>query len=534
MNTIKSLSPRKFISKILTRIQLALLIIGCPDQIAAQQQSTGMVILTSKPLQTIENFGASGCWFSEGIGRYWSQHKKDSIARLLFSKEFDKDGTPSGIGLSAWRFNIGGGTAEQGEKSGIKTAVKRVECFMDEHGQYDWTKQSGYQWFLQKAHDYGVENLIAFSNTPPVQFTKNGLGFKTEKDYTCNLREDKYGAYANFLTEVIKHFDSKGIHFKFVSPVNEPQWDWSNKFGQMNQEGTPWHNRDIFNIISSLDSSLQNRKLTTSILLPEAATLKHLYDEEKNHAGKQIQFFFSDTSSFNVSRLQRIHPVVAGHSYFTDAGDSNRVSIRQHLKDSAVAYRVPFWQSEYSMLGDGYRERKTGKIPAMDCALFLAKMIHTDLTVANAAAWQLWNVYEPGDPDFNTRYYLIALKTNDSNTNGTFKVTKNLWAMGHYSRFIRPGMKRVAIDRNDGLTDVQTSQGLMSSAFCDDKGKTVIVLINYSGQIHKINCSIKGRKKIRASKMYTTTADTNMKPAIVRDLKNVTLQPRSINTIIIN
>src|SRR4051812_39280400 len=95
----------------------------------------------SKTAQTIENIGASGAWFSEGIGKYWADSVKNKMAELLFSKAFDKNESPLGIGLSAWRFNIGGGTAEQGDSSGISNQVKRVECFLSPDGRYDWSKQ---------------------------------------------------------------------------------------------------------------------------------------------------------------------------------------------------------------------------------------------------------------------------------------------------------------------------------------------------------------------------------------------------------
>ena len=62
--------------------------------------------------QVIENFGAAGCWFSEGIGKYWPEQKKEQIAEWLFSKSFDKNGSPKGIGLSLWRYNIGAGSAK--------------------------------------------------------------------------------------------------------------------------------------------------------------------------------------------------------------------------------------------------------------------------------------------------------------------------------------------------------------------------------------------------------------------------------------
>jgi O-glycosyl hydrolase len=169
--------------------------------------------------QTIENIGASGCWYSEPIGRYWPATKKKQMAKWLFSRGFDSAGDPAGIGLSAWRFNIGGGTAEQGDSSGIDKVWRRAECFLSPDGSYDWSKQAGYLWFVHQAYAYGVEKLIAFCNTPPVSMTKNGFGYKTEKDYRSNLREDRYGAYAGFLATVLDHFDSIGLPFSYISPA---------------------------------------------------------------------------------------------------------------------------------------------------------------------------------------------------------------------------------------------------------------------------------------------------------------------------
>ena len=499
----------------------------------AFSQAITFTIDAKKTAQTIVNFGASGAWFSEGIGKYWAADKKERMAELLFSKAFDKTGNPKGIGLSAWRFNIGGGTAEQGDSSGISNPVKRVECFLLPNRSYNWNKQKGYLWFVKKAASYGVENLIAFSNTPPVQFTKNGLGFKLEKNYETNLREDKYDDYADFLATVIAHFDKEGLHFNYISPVNEPQWDWSDKFGEMNQEGSPWHNKDIYKIAASLDSSLTSKNLSTKILIPEAGILTSLY-EDNNHASRQIQNFYSAQSPLYLGNLKHLLPAVAGHSYFTDNGDTNIVKVRSNLRDTAYAYKIAFWQSEYSMLGDGYKEGKKGKIPAMDCALFLSKIIYQDLTVANTCAWHLWNSWEPGSPDFDTRYYLLALKNNPANTEGDFTITKNLWALGHYSRFVRPGMQRVIINRSDHLNDVQAAKDIMLSAFADKK-QMIVVAINYTEQSRDISLVTPGTKT-RAVKQYVTTskADDNMKPYPVNSIKNIMLKPRSIATFAIN
>jgi hypothetical protein len=74
--------------------------------------------------QKIHDFGASGCWNSENIGKFWPEQKKNCIAELLFSFETDKQGNPKGIALSSYRFNIGDGTAEQGEASNIPNPIR--------------------------------------------------------------------------------------------------------------------------------------------------------------------------------------------------------------------------------------------------------------------------------------------------------------------------------------------------------------------------------------------------------------------------
>ncbi len=497
-------------------------------------QPVTFTIQTDKKAQTIENFGASGAWFTEGIGKYWAAEKKERMAELLFSKKMDAAGNPLGIGLSAWRFNIGGGTAEQGDSSGIDNPVKRVECFLLPDGSFNWNKQQGYLWFTKKAIAYGVKDIIAFSNTPPVQFTKNGLGFKTEKDYQTNLSEDKYGDYAAFLATVLSHFEKQGIRFNYISPVNEPQWDWSAKFGHMNQEGSPWHNSDIFKITSSLDSALSEKKLAAKILIPEAGILSSLY-EGGGHAAKQIQYFYDKESPFYAGRFRHLYRGIEGHSYFTDNGDTNIVTVRQHVKDTAARYKIAFWQSEYCMLGDGYREGTQGNIPAIDCALFLAKIIHHDLVVANASAWHFWNSWEPGAAEYDTRYYLLALNNNALNTDGDFTITKNLWALGNYSRFIRSGMQRVATARSDGLHDLQAAKEVMLAAFTGSN-QIVVTAVNYTNQQKEITLLIPGAKKIKSASQYVTSAaaDDNMKKYPVESLEYLILKPRSISTIVID
>jgi len=500
------------------------------------QQSAALTIQIdiSKHAQRIDNFGAAGAWFSEGIGKNWPTEKREQMAEWLFSKELDKNGNPKGIGLSAWRFNIGGGTAEQGDSSGIIDFRKRVECFLKPDGTYDWSKQAGYVWFTKKAKDYGVENLIAFSNTPPVQFTKNGLGYKTEKDYLANLKTDKYGDYARFLADVLSHFDKGGLHFNYISPVNEPQWDWFHPFGKGTQEGSPWQNEDISKVTRALDSTLTLTGSTSKILITEAGQLDYLYGKTGG-AAQQTQQFFGSGSSLQFGKLKHMPAIIGGHSYFTDKGDSSRIAIRKNVADTTRKYGVDFWQTEYSMLADGYKEGKPGKIPAIDCALFLSKVIHDDLVYGNATAWQLWNSWEPGSPDFDTRYFLIALTpANKEYTDGSIAATKTLWALGHYSRFIRPGMHRLEIKRSDNLSPVQIAQNVMVTAYSNEK-QVVLVAINYTGQEQTLNPNLTNLKAKHTVETYLTTADkeVNMQHRQVKTEKSGMKMPaRSMMTVV--
>lgn len=164
---------------------------------AQKQEIMVCKIDIDKTYQTISNFGASDCWSLQFAGN-WPDSKRNAMADLLFSQELDINGKPKGIGLSLWRFNIGGGSAEQGEASGISSDWRRTECFQNSDGTYNWNKQQGQQWFLKAAKERGVEQFLGFTNTPPVHMTLNGLAYNKGRPENLNLKPDKYDAYADF------------------------------------------------------------------------------------------------------------------------------------------------------------------------------------------------------------------------------------------------------------------------------------------------------------------------------------------------
>ena len=103
-------------------------------------------ITAKKQFQVMDNFGASDAWSCQYVG-LWADSVKSKIADLLFSRKMNEKGDPLGIGLSAWRFNIGAGSVRQGDQSGIKDHWRRAESFLLEDGRYDFEKAKGQRTF---------------------------------------------------------------------------------------------------------------------------------------------------------------------------------------------------------------------------------------------------------------------------------------------------------------------------------------------------------------------------------------------------
>jgi|TARA_B110000037_G_scaffold59469_1_gene72795 O-glycosyl hydrolase len=53
--------------------------------------------------------------------------------------------------------------------------------------------------------------------------TKNGLDFVTKGDTHLNLKVGMCDDYSKFIVDFFEHFEKKGFHFNYVSPVNEPK-----------------------------------------------------------------------------------------------------------------------------------------------------------------------------------------------------------------------------------------------------------------------------------------------------------------------
>ncbi len=493
--------------------------------VASVCQAADFKIEVNEPRQTIHHFGASDAWSMQFIGLWDNEAEQEKIADWLFSLENDAQGKPKGIGLSIWRFNLGAGSAEQGKNSKINPGT-RTECFLTKNGSYDWNKQPGQRKFLQMAKQRGVPYFLAFLNSAPVYFTQNGLATNTGRGGTINLKDDCYDDFARFMATAVKGIEEHdGIHFDYICPVNEPDGHW-NWLGPK-QEGSPATNREIARLVRETSKAFNKQGLTTKILVDESSDLRCLLATHQTswERGYQIRTFFSkDSTKTYLGNLPNVQRQMVGHSYWTNTPVPYMREIREQLRDTIAKYGLKFWQTELCIMGNDEEIGGGGGYDfSMKTALYVARVIHHDLVFADAESWSWWRAVGEDYKDG-----LIRVYTSDRMKSGYAVDSRLMWALGNFSRFIRPGATRYVVSSSVEFDPY----GVMCSAYRNADGRWVAVVINYSQSVQPFSLSISDEQKYEWQ-MYRTSdvSGETLKP-VGKTAGKQQLPPRSITTFI--
>ncbi len=498
----------------------------------------------------------------------------------------------------------------------------QTECFYDSRADLqkpiNTKKQQRQQKFLSLAYGAGVQRFVAFSNSPPCWLTVNGFPYSDEDQVNklpTNLRPGNYGLFAEFLAKVVQHLSSntKGAQW-YVSPINEPDVPWFDN----NQEGCRYDNTTIIQVIIALDNALRNAKVTAQVTGPEANNLNHLLtsiNRGKNEYGSYINaLLYPDrnpkyqqgTSILNdANKVAGILKQVglAAHSYGLDVNGGPHktewLTVRQEIRKELGP--KGYWMSEYTIrngapplpltivsgkntnlgstvLKDNQHYVDNTGIQTSDsdshghpvqdslgitAAIDLATLIHYDLTLAEASAWQWWTTishrldasalihttYNPhSDPDtFVTRMASTTPNIHYKNDDTpTILPTKMLWAFGNFSRFIRPTAQRVDITGQAQIASLMLSNPadppgthLLASAYLNHDphapNKLVIVLVNRGGIItikkeQTICCN--DPKMPHFKDYYVTSALDNLRHYAIDQSKDWIVPAQSVVTIV--
>jgi glucuronoarabinoxylan endo-1,4-beta-xylanase len=237
-----------------------------------------------------------------------------------------------------------------------------------------------------------------------------------------HLLASHYQDYANQLATYVVNMAAAGIPIYAISVQNEPDLATS-------YESAVWTAQQIHDFIPYLYSALAANGVSST---------KVLIAEQSGWAFDLTSAAMSDPAT--AGRVG----IVAAHGYNGTIGPVNTQG-------------KPLWQTEVSTFNDTYDG-------SMSNALTWAAKIHQFMTTAQVNAWHYWwvtcNCAPPDTPD------------NEGLTDQAGNPAKRMYALGNFSKFVRPGFYRIGVTNTGGL---------LVSAYKDPaSGNFAIVAVNPS------------------------------------------------------
>ncbi|NCC64021.1 MAG: hypothetical protein EOM15_05145 [Spirochaetia bacterium] len=437
--------------------------------------SFGVLVETEKELQTMHHFGASAAWWAQEVGS-WPQPQLNEIMDLLYDQTV-------GIALQVIRYNLGGGK----ENSTISDPLRKAHSLETSPGNFNSENDA----FAIRVIDEAVSRnakVIVFANSPPARLTVTQA--PTGRGYLTNLQEGKEDAFAEYLVNASDYlYSEKKWPILDISPMNEPQWDWS---VEKNQEGCFYSPEQAKVVTEALASLLEASDFRFGISVIDSGEMKLRSNSPYLEA------------LFKNSELSDSLTHYAVHSYWSTAFEKQR--LRQYMDQNYPS--VELWMTEWTQM-------KQGRDYGMDSALELSQIIWEDVTYAQVSSWQYWIALSPYEYHDGLIYY------DSSDT--SFTVTKRLWALGNWSKFIKPGARMLSVTQ-----DAEVS--ILSSGWKNLDGSIVCVFTNRTGQAYESSIQF-DKSEYESMAVYVTDERHDLVCTYEGNLKNFEILPMSVTTV---
>lgn len=475
---------------------------------------TNISIDTSKRFQTMRGFGASSAWVYQDLGASDDENLKNAAMEMLYGN--------TGLQLNTFRYNIGAGGAEV---DGYEDKLRGAESFFKAetfNGDYSvFADESNYDFqnrdsavldlFDRALASGNIERVIFFANSPHYLMTKNG---KThgENYYDNNLKEECYTAFSQYLLTVTNYLYKnyickydKDIEV-YISPVNEPQWKWGGEAAT--QEGCHFDPKPLARFYDVFYGELQ----------------------EFNRVGKmdfQLDIFESGNYQMIKSTRTKFNEYMNEFSKYEFFDDIRHISVHSYGADTSVFYREIFadYMSRYypdvEVSMSEYCTMEWGVDESIDMGIRCGKVIMRDIAMLNVSDWSYWLSIAKGGFEDGLVYW--------SQTNGSINkldVTKRYYIMGHFSKYVSNGSRRVSSQYSDFLG----LNGVESVAFKNIDGSITLVVLNDSAKSHRIK--VKGVDGYNRVKEVMTDSDVNWQTRDYQFDGYIKVPSRSVSTYI--
>lgn len=434
----------------------------------------------SAKYQTFEEFGTSSCWWAQTIE---SDEMAQEIAKRLYSED-------EGLGLKIFRYNIGGGEADNPDCR-IWDTSRRTESFYvlnPESGEYeyDFTRDANARRVMDYAIKYGAEKIILFCNSPHFSMTASGHASGGLTEYASNLPKENYQAFVDYVLTIADWFVAQGYPIYAISPINEPMWSWGGDW--VGQEGCHYTVDETIELLELFATEMKKRNSPYKLNCPESGEMSWAYYE-------YVEKFFESEI------LNEFCDTYSGHSYWMDTKSEEKKQIGDKIKETYPdkKYEMSEW-CELPLTIDS---------TTIDSGLHMAQVIVDDLTHMNAVSWQSWTAVN-GDG-------LL-----DRNSDGELITYNRYYAFKHFTSFIKPGMVRIKT-----IDNFKENSQLKTVSFADGN-KTVTVIVNPAQTDEEIRlCGIWGNAEI-----YLTDSEHNCENVYSGKFnQSFTIPSKSIMTI---
>jgi glucosylceramidase len=443
------------------RIVAAAAVLATSTVIAAPAGAVGTSVITVSDRvqhQEIDGFGVATAFRRMELLRDLTPEQQSEIFGLLFDRT-------SGAGFSILRLGIG--SSPLGSPYDKMISIQPNDPGgPDAPPQYIWDGDDNGQVLAAKvAQSYGVRRFYADAWSAPSYMKTNA-----DENNGGMVKPEWEAAYARYLAQYTKFYAQEGIRITDLGFTNEP--DFTAPYASMRY--TPAQAAAFIKVLGPIAKGV---KL--------ACCDSFGWDHAKDYT----------TAIQADPQARRWVKTYTGHAY------ASPVTSPQPT-DSKT------WMSEWNPSGSTWNESWDDG-SGYD-GFTVAQNIHDALALGDVSAYIYWVGASLG----TTRAPIQI-----DQVNRTYHVSKRLWAIAAYSRFIRPGAVR--------LDTSATDPNLRVSAFRNNDGSTVIEVLNTG------TAPITWQRVHGKATAYLTDNTHSLTPSPVTH-QTVTLQPRALTTIVIN
>lgn len=395
----------------------------------------------SKTYQTFMGIGAA---LTDASAEVYAKLSKEKQQEFM-QQYFDKD---KGIGYTLARTNIHSCDFSSDTYTYVKDNDKALSSFDISHDQKFRIP------FIKQAIAAAGGKLTTYASpwSPPAWMKDNN-----DMLHGGKLKPEFYQSWANYYVKFINAYQKIGIPIWGISVQNEPmavqRWESCNytateerdfiknylgptmeKSGMKDKKIIAWdHNRDL----------LYQR---ASTILSDPAAAKYVW-------GIGFHWYESWTGGGKIfDNVQRT----------SEAFPKTNLIFTEGCNESFKLSQINDWR-----LGEVY-----------------GRSMINDFNMGTVA-WTDWNILldETGGPN-HVGNFCFAPVHADSKT-GQLNYTNSFYYIGHFSKFIRPGAKRIVSSSSRGQ--------LLTTAFLNTDGKIAVVVMNQSGEKIPYRLCISGK-----------------------------------------